>query len=68
MKTWEKDVITSVNGFENKDSLLLPVKHEYQPKGWCGNTGSAKVPLLSYRSPIKISPISSQKRSRTGSR
>jgi hypothetical protein len=54
MKAWEKDVTNSINGFENKDSLLLPIKHEYQPKGWCGNTGSAKVKNVLFRSIMRI--------------
>jgi hypothetical protein len=66
MKQWENEVSTATNDFEHRDCLLLPVKHEYTPKGWCGNTGSAKVPSSLARYTTSTFPIFSQSNSKIG--
>ena len=33
----------TLNGFESKEGLLLPVKYEYESQGFCGSVGTIKV-------------------------
>jgi len=63
IKAWDND-LKRLNAFEDKEALLLPNRHEFTPKGFCGNLGSIKVNYQKYRSITKTIHICLSKKSR----
>jgi hypothetical protein len=44
VKNWRSE-LRQVDSFEDKETLLLPVRDDFTARGFCGNVGSAKVYL-----------------------
>jgi hypothetical protein len=42
VKEWEADARRAA-GFEDPETLLLSVKHNFEGRGFCGNVGTVKV-------------------------
>lgn len=49
IRGWEES-LQKTKRFEEVESLLLPVRYDYQPRGFCGSVGSVKVDVSVCRS------------------
>jgi hypothetical protein len=63
IKAWDND-LKRLNAFEDKEALLLPNRHEFTTKGFCGNLGSIKVNYDKYRFITRIIHTCSKRKSR----